>query len=223
MSLLNKMGPISPQLEAEKNEVAGQKTCYCVRESFKDIFGVYLLETLSFEGNYDMPVIGNFDDLTCIEYLALYSEPKDYTKTINTCVCFYQYDHVFDGIHGLYNSRICACWLAVNTSASIIPNLRWTFPFSFDYCFDGIMKGSNIAIGLLGQMHHKENRKMFLNGFKIAIDRIIPKSIITYGFVTNNNIKEYLGYAIDKHIPIIVPHSKIDMYKKEDAFYGQWK
>src|SRR5574344_659239 len=106
MSLLNKMGPISPQLEAEKNEVAGQKTCYCVRESFKDIFGVYLLETLSFEGNYDMPVIGNFDDLTCIEYLALYSEPKDYTKTINTCVCFYQYDHVFDGIHGLYNSII---------------------------------------------------------------------------------------------------------------------
>lgn len=26
--------------------------------------------------------------------------------TENTCVCFYQYDHVFDGIHGLYNSII---------------------------------------------------------------------------------------------------------------------
>lgn len=85
------------------------------------------------------------------------------------------------------------------------------------------MKGSNIAIGLLGLMHHKENKKMFLDGFKTAIDKIQPKSILAYGFITKNNIEEYLGYAINKGITIIVPHSKIDMYKKEDAFYGVWK
>ena len=36
---------------------------YNVRNGFKDIFGVYLLESLSFEGDYDMPVIGCFDDI----------------------------------------------------------------------------------------------------------------------------------------------------------------
>ncbi len=79
---------------------------YNVRNGFKDIFGVYLLESLSFEGDYDMPINGCFDDISKIDYLSLYSDLQDYQKTNNTCVCFYQYDHVFDGIHGLFNSII---------------------------------------------------------------------------------------------------------------------
>ena len=79
---------------------------YTVRDNFKDIFGVYFLESLSFEGDYDMPVVGNFDDISVIDYIALYSDTSEYNKTENTCVAFYQYDHVFDGVHGLYNSII---------------------------------------------------------------------------------------------------------------------
>ena len=238
---------------------------YNVRNNFKDIFGVYFLETLSFEGDYDMPITGNFDDISVIDYIALYSDTSEYNKTENTCVAFYQYDHVFDGVHGLYNSiiyqdekrlnefrerfngvkyivapdyslfgdfpnalqifnvyksRVCLCWLIANTKAKVIPNVRWTFPFTYEYCFDGIMKGSNIAIGVLGQVRDKENKKMFLDGFKVAIDRIEPKCILIYGFVTTKNFDELFGYAKSKGIKIIVPHSKIDRYKKEDAIYG---
>lgn len=238
---------------------------YTVRDNFKDIFGVYFLESLSFEGDYDMPVVGNFDDIGVIDYIALYSDTSEYNKTENTCVAFYQYDHVFDGIHGLYNSiiyqdeerlnkfrerfkgvkyivapdyslfgdfpnalqifniyksRVCMCWLIANTKAKILPNVRWTFPFTFEYCFDGIMKGSNIAIGVLGQIRDKENKKMFLDGLKVAIDRIEPKRILVYGFVTKSNFSELFGYAKSKGIKIIIPHSKIDRYKKEDAIYG---
>ena len=46
---------------------------YAVRESFKDIFGVWLLKKQSFEGNFDMPVVGCFDDISSIDYLALFS------------------------------------------------------------------------------------------------------------------------------------------------------
>lgn len=238
---------------------------YTVRDNFKDIFGVYFLESLSFEGDYDMPIVGNFDDISVIDYIALYSDTSEYNKTENTCVAFYQYDHVFDGIHGLYNSiiykdeekldkfrerfkgvkyiiapdyslfgdfpnalqifniyksRVCMCWLIANTKAKILPNVRWTFPFTFEYCFDGIMKGSNIAIGVLGQIRDKENKKMFLDGLKVAIDRIEPKRLLVYGFVTEPNFDELFGYAKSKGIKIIIPHSKIDRYKKEDAIYG---
>ena len=238
---------------------------YDVRNGFKDIFGVYLLESLSFEGDYDMPVIGCFDNISKIDYLSLYSDLQDYQKTDNTCVCFYQYDHVFDGVHGLYNSiiyqdekrlalfrerfknvkyivgpdyslfgdfpvalqifniyksRVCMAWLKANTNAVIIPNIRWTFDFSYEFAFDGIMKGSNIAISILGQIRDKDNRKMFFDGFKEAIDRIEPKSILVYGFVTESNFDEIFGYAESKGIKIIIPHSKIDMYKKEGAIYG---
>ena len=238
---------------------------YTVRDNFKDIFGVYFLESLSFEGDYDMPVVGNFEDISVIDYIALYSDTSEYNKTENTCVAFYQYDHVFDGVHGLYNSiiykdeerlnkfrerfrkvkyiiapdyslfgdfpnalqifnvyksRVCMCWLIANTEAKILPNVRWTFPFTFEYCFDGIMKGSNIAIGVLGQIRDKENRKMFLDGLKVAIDRIEPKCILVYGFVAEYNFDELFGYAKSKGIKIIIPHSKIDRYKKEGAIYG---
>ena len=238
---------------------------YNVRNGFKDIFGVYLLESLSFEGDYDMPVIGCFDDISKIDYLSLYSDLQDYQKTDNTCVCFYQYYPVFDVVHGLYNSiiyqdekrlalfrerfknvkyivgpdyslfgdfpvalqifniyksRVCMAWLKANTKAVIIPNIRWTFDFSYEFAFDGIMKGSNIAISILGQIRDKDNRKMFFDGFKEAIDRIEPKSILVYGFVTESNFDEIFGYAESKGIKIIIPHSKIDMYKKEGAIYG---
>ena len=238
---------------------------YNVRNNFKDIFGVYLLESLSFEGDYDMPVIGCFDDISKIDYLSLYSDLQDYYKTDNTCICFYQYDHIFDGVHGLYNSiiyqdeerlnkfrdrfkevkyivgpdyslfgdfpvalqifniyksRICMAWLKANTNAIIIPNIRWTFKFSYAYCFDGIMNGSNIAISILGQIRDNYNKKMFIDGFKEVIDRIEPKSILVYGFVTESNFNELFGYAESKGIKIIIPRSKIDKYKRESAIYG---
>ena len=238
---------------------------YNVRNGFKDIFGVYLLESLSFEGDYDMPVIGCFDNISKIDYLSLYSDLQDYQKTDNTCVCFYQYDHVFDGVHGLYNSiiyqdekrlaffcerfknvkyivgpdysvfgdfpvalqifniyksRVCMAWLKANTNAVIIPNIRWTFDFSYEFAFDGIMKGSSIAISILGQIRDKDNRKMFFDGFKEAIGRIEPKAILIYGFVTESNFDEIFGYAESKGIKIIIPHSKIDMYKKDGSIYG---
>lgn len=238
---------------------------YNVRENFKDIFGVYFLESLSFEGKYDMPVVGNFDDISVIDYIALYSDTGEYNKTENTCVAFYQYDHVFDGVHGLYNSiiyqdeerlnnfrerfkrvkfivapdyslfgdfpnalqifnvyksRVCMCWLIANTKAKVLPNVRWAYSFTFEYCFDGIMKGSNIAIGVLGQIHDKDNKKMFLNGLKTAIETIEPKRILVYGFVTESNFDELFSYAKSKSIQIVIPHSKIDRYKKGDAVYG---
>ncbi len=54
-------------------------------------------------GKYDLPYVKcpNFAD---IDYLALYSETKDYQKTDRTAVCFYQYDRTFDGVSGIYNA-----------------------------------------------------------------------------------------------------------------------
>lgn len=64
--------PFSQQVdELENYGVAERKTNYCVRESFKDIFGVYFLEKLKFDGKYDIPLVSNFSDISHIDYLAL--------------------------------------------------------------------------------------------------------------------------------------------------------
>ena len=54
-------------------------------------------------GKYDLPYV-RCTDIVNPDYLALYSEVKNYKKTDNTCVCFYQYDNEFDGIKGIFNA-----------------------------------------------------------------------------------------------------------------------
>jgi len=55
------------------------------------------------KGNFDLP------ELLCDlpvkpDFIALYTQPGYYRKTVFTCVAFYNYDDSFDGIFGLYNA-----------------------------------------------------------------------------------------------------------------------
>ena len=54
-------------------------------------------------GNHDFPYIKSYDVYTP-DYLALYSEKKNYHLTTNTTIGFFQFDDEFDGIHGLFNA-----------------------------------------------------------------------------------------------------------------------
>lgn len=54
-------------------------------------------------GDYDMPYV-KCPSCVDVDYIALYSETRNYHKTRNTCVCFYQYDSAFDGIGGIFNA-----------------------------------------------------------------------------------------------------------------------
>ncbi|MBQ4289503.1 MAG: DUF4417 domain-containing protein [Clostridia bacterium] len=54
-------------------------------------------------GEYDLPVVYCNTDIVP-DYLALYNQPGSYNLTALTGVCFYNYDPVFDGIHGLFNA-----------------------------------------------------------------------------------------------------------------------
>ena len=54
-------------------------------------------------GKYDLPYVRCPEEVNP-DYLALYSEVSNYQKTENTCLCFYQYDVVFDKIDGLFNA-----------------------------------------------------------------------------------------------------------------------
>jgi len=76
------------------------------RKSIKELLNLNFVDYTNktyYLGKYDLPYI-KCNCSVKIDYLALYSEVKDYHKTVDTCVCFYQYDNVFDGICGLFNA-----------------------------------------------------------------------------------------------------------------------
>ena len=49
---------------------------------------------------------------------------------------------------------------------------------SYDFCFDGVEKGSIVAVGMIGC---KRNKTGFMRGYNEMLNRIQPDKIICYG------------------------------------------
>lgn len=54
-------------------------------------------------GKLELPNVPCYLDIKP-DYLVLYKDIREYTKTKDTCLCFYQNDIDFDGINGLFNA-----------------------------------------------------------------------------------------------------------------------
>jgi len=60
----------------------------------------------------------------------------------------------------------------------VIPTVRWGDLTSFNFCFDGIEKGSAIAVSTLGVRNEKSH---FMLGYNEMLSRIKPSKVICYG------------------------------------------
>lgn len=61
---------------------------------------------------------------------------------------------------------------------TVIPTVSWSTPSSYEYCFDGIEKGSTVAVGTIGCKHAKN---AFMHGYNEMLERLEPKNIIVFG------------------------------------------
>ena len=61
---------------------------------------------------------------------------------------------------------------------SVIPTVRWGDLTSFNFCFDGIEKGSVVAVSTIGV---KKEKSHFMLGYNEMLSRIKPSKIICYG------------------------------------------
>lgn len=61
---------------------------------------------------------------------------------------------------------------------SVIPTVRWGDLTSFNFCFDGIERGSIVAVSTIGI---KKEKSHFMLGYNEMLDRIKPSKIICYG------------------------------------------
>lgn len=71
-----------------------------------------------------IPQIG-LHHIPYIDYCALYSDLCEYDKTDSTCLTFYEYDNVFDGRNGLWNSLVYDDKRALNAFKNRFKDLRY--------------------------------------------------------------------------------------------------
>ena len=75
----------------------------------------------------------------------------------------------------------------------VIPTVRWGDLTSFNFCFDGIEKGSIIAVSTIGV---KKQKSHFMLGYNEMLSRIKPSKIICYGKPFDEMKGDNRGYRI---------------------------
>jgi hypothetical protein len=77
-------------------------------------------------------------------------------------------------------------WIAAylqEHGVNVIPTVTWSYPPSYDFCFDGEPKESVVAVSSVGCMRSVDTKKMFMDGYNEMIARLNPSTIIFYGTV----------------------------------------
>ena len=80
-------------------------------------------------------------------------------------------------------------WLGAyyqNQGIRVIPSAQWSDEDSFEYCFDGMPKGSCICISSVGCMQNVQARILFNAGLKEVVSRLEPSQIILYGVIDDD-------------------------------------
>lgn len=213
---------------------------------------VYLTNRCGYSKKEDFPIVG-VELPNDIDYLALYTNKKDYMKTDNTAVCFYQYDNKFDNFCGLFNAifynntrllnkfknrfkdvkymiepdysqcgdaaecinkynvfrqRIVNVWLTFECNILVIPNINY-IGINKNFVFEGIEKGSTIAMSVMGMLRAKQNTNILLEGIRKAVDTIHPNKIIVYTASNKDRTMSLFKYATKSGVKVLIPDNKL--------------
>jgi hypothetical protein len=79
-------------------------------------------------------------------------------------------------IYNVFKSRWCGTYWQ-SFGLDVIPTISWSDERSYDFCFEGIEKGSAVAISTLGC---KSNEELFMNGYKAMMKTLEPSLVICY-------------------------------------------
>lgn len=85
-------------------------------------------------------------------------------------------------LYNTFRNRWCGAYLASN-GIKVIPTVNWGNEDTFDFCFDGIPKGSIVAVSTYmvhEHNHHSDQKEFFMKGYNEMLKRIEPRKIICY-------------------------------------------
>lgn len=80
-------------------------------------------------------------------------------------------------IYNTFKSRWCGAFWQKH-GLTVIPTLNWSTPDSFEFCFDGIERGSVVAVSTY---YAEDYEKEFMLGYKKMLEVIQPSAVLCYG------------------------------------------
>lgn len=85
-------------------------------------------------------------------------------------------------LYNTFRNRWCGAYFA-SKRIRVIPTVSWGNENAFEFCFDGIEKGSTVAVSTYMVSEHdnrQDQKEFFLRGYNEMLRRIEPEKIICY-------------------------------------------
>lgn len=85
-------------------------------------------------------------------------------------------------LYNTFRNRWCGAYFS-EKGLRVIPTVNWGLENTFDFCFEGIERGSTVAVSTyMAQEHNnrKAQKEYFLAGYNEMLKRIEPETIICY-------------------------------------------
>lgn len=116
-----------------------------------------------------------FDYVYTHPYLAI-EKLKQYYCLLSPDYSLYTNMSLSVQIKNTFKNRWCGAFFQ-SMGLRVIPTIEWSDERSFEFCFDGVEKGSTVAISTYGKKHCENE---FMKGYEEMLKRIEPCAIICY-------------------------------------------
>lgn len=121
------------------------------------------------------------------QFERLWNNPEEYIDILRQYECILSPDFSLYmdmpmpmKIWNIYRSRLIGQYYQ-SQGIKVIPTLSWAEAETFEFCFEGIPKGSIVSISTIGVKNNKEALKIWRAGVDELIKRIEPSTILIYG------------------------------------------
>ena len=85
-------------------------------------------------------------------------------------------------LYNVFRNRWCGAYFA-SKGIRVVPTVSWGSEATFNFCFDGIPKGSTVAVStymVSAHGNHADQKEFFMKGYWEMLRRIEPERIICY-------------------------------------------
>jgi len=121
------------------------------------------------------------------QFERLWNRPQDYINILKKYKCILSPDFSLYldmpmpmKIWNTYRNRQIGQYYQ-KQGIKVIPTLSWAEKETFDFCFEGIPRGSIVSISTIGVRKNKNALSIWKDGVNELIKRINPSTILIYG------------------------------------------
>lgn len=121
------------------------------------------------------------------QFERIWNAPEKYVDVLSDYECILSPDFSLymdmpmpTKIWNIYRSRQIGAYYQ-SKGLKVIPTVSWAERETFAFCFQGIPKGSVVAVSTIGVKQDKEALKIWTDGMEEMIKRTEPATILVYG------------------------------------------